>query len=96
MIGGVAATAATQVWPFRVFSFPKELVVAPSLDLINETTLKYIFPQLADEVFRPSPVFWALKRKTEHTVTIETTRGPLHVLKEEWYPGRGSNSQLPD
>jgi len=26
MIGGVAATAAVRTWPFRVFSFPSEVV----------------------------------------------------------------------
>jgi hypothetical protein len=31
MIGGVAATAAVRTFPFRVFSFPKEIVRAPGL-----------------------------------------------------------------
>jgi|SRR5882724_10035421 len=29
MIGGVAATAAVRAWPFRVFSFPSEIAIAP-------------------------------------------------------------------
>jgi len=31
MFGGVAAAAAVRTFPFRVFSFPKEIVVAPPL-----------------------------------------------------------------
>jgi hypothetical protein len=32
-IGGVAAAAAQRTWPFRVFSFPSE-IVRPSIDQI--------------------------------------------------------------
>lgn len=28
MVGGVAATAAVRTWPFRVYSFPAEVVTA--------------------------------------------------------------------
>jgi len=35
MIGGVAATAATRTWPFRVFSFPAKIG-------IPKTTIRYI------------------------------------------------------
>ena len=31
MVGGVVATAAVRTWPFRVFSFPSEIVTAPVL-----------------------------------------------------------------
>ena len=64
LFGGVAATAAVRTWPFRVLSFPKEIVVpnlevppAQLVDTINEVVRKYIVPRLADEVFRPSPLF---------------------------------------
>ena len=33
MIGGVVATAAVQAWPFRVFSFPTQIKIAPNLPL---------------------------------------------------------------
>ena len=32
LIGGVAATAAVRTFPFRVFSFPKEITIYPPLE----------------------------------------------------------------
>lgn len=65
LIGGVAATAAVRTWPFRVYSFPAEIERAPwldtltakELDQLNRLTLKYFNPRLADEIFKPSPMF---------------------------------------
>ncbi len=31
MVGGVAAAAAVRTFPFRVFSFPKEITIVPAL-----------------------------------------------------------------
>jgi len=30
MVGGIAASAAVRTWPFRVYSFPKEVLWPPS------------------------------------------------------------------
>lgn len=40
LFGGVAATAATRSWPFRVFSFPSEIKIetGPLPDEIFKTT----------------------------------------------------------
>jgi hypothetical protein len=32
MVGGLAAAAAVRTWPFRVYSFPSEIKVFPSID----------------------------------------------------------------
>jgi hypothetical protein len=43
LIGGVAATAAVRTWPFRVYSFPTEVVA------LNGVPLNYVpstFPEL--------------------------------------------------
>lgn len=39
MIGGVVATAAVRTFPFRVFSFPKEIVTRHSLSQFLSGTL---------------------------------------------------------
>lgn len=31
MVGGIAASAAVRTWPFRVYSFPGEIVLANSI-----------------------------------------------------------------
>ena len=33
LIGGVATAAAVRTFPFRVFSFPKEITIYPSLEM---------------------------------------------------------------
>ena len=39
LIGGVAATAAVRTWPFRVFSFPDEIIVPHTLPIISNQLL---------------------------------------------------------
>jgi hypothetical protein len=44
LFGGVAASAAVRTWPFRVFSFPSEIVVPElpiSAELYGLTTMWY-------------------------------------------------------
>lgn len=63
MIGGVAATAAMRTWPFRVYSFPAE-IVAPSFDQVVATTLEQIRADiLVDNFFLDTPWLTMLKRK---------------------------------
>jgi hypothetical protein len=72
LVGGVAAAAAIRTFPFRVYSFPSDIVVAPpflldelsptALDTLNELTYKYIIPQMANQLFTPSPAFERLAR----------------------------------
>ena len=38
LVGGLAATAAARTWPFRVYSFPTE-IIQPNFDLITAQTL---------------------------------------------------------
>lgn len=56
MVGGVAATAAVRTWPFRVYSFPQEIVIARSLrgsGLEDQTA--DIFLQILDAALRIPP-----------------------------------------
>jgi hypothetical protein len=62
MVGGVATATAAQMWPFRIYSFPKEITI-PTVDQINEITRKYFIATIGDQYFRPSPTFWFLKNK---------------------------------
>ena len=64
VVGGVAIASTTRTWPFRVFSFPQEVVINPIMD-INAITLKYVVPVLGDEIFRPSPLFYYLREREE-------------------------------
>jgi hypothetical protein len=71
MIGGVAAAAAVRMWPFRVYSFPTEVVAPPpvfanqvsltNLDQLNEITKLLWTKKLADSIFAPSPIFQYLQ-----------------------------------
>lgn len=66
LVGGVALGAAVRQWPFRVFSFPSVCKVYTDeqlADAMNRITKKYIV--LADEIFRPSPLFYRLKFSKE-------------------------------
>lgn len=40
MVGGVSTAAAVRTFPFRVFSFPKE-IVGPNYDLLDITLQRY-------------------------------------------------------
>ncbi len=43
LIGGIAATAAVHAWPFRVFSFPSEIVIpTPNQLLLTVMTIPTI------------------------------------------------------
>ena len=44
MFGGVAAAAAVRTFPFRVFSFPKQIVVAPPPLLVPISDQQIYFP----------------------------------------------------
>jgi hypothetical protein len=66
LVGGVAAAAAVQTWPFRVYSFPSEVTLVEDsvvLAQLNEMTYKYIIPALGDNLFTPSPLFERLARE---------------------------------
>jgi hypothetical protein len=72
LVGGVAAAAAVRTWPFRVYSFPADIVpvrtpwpdslTKEELDRLNEITIKYFNPVMRDQLFRPSPLFEHLTR----------------------------------
>lgn len=58
-VGGIALAAATPAWPFRVYSFPKSVIVRP---LLHETggsvialQLERIRPQLPSLYFNDVP-----------------------------------------
>lgn len=59
MIGGVAASAAVRTWPFRVFSFPSEIVVAESLRFAEFRGLhmEAMLPMIKDLMERDSILF---------------------------------------
>ena len=43
MVGGIAASAAVRTWPFRVYSFPKEIHISrfgPLVELPDQVTLE--------------------------------------------------------
>ena len=45
MVGGVAASAAVRTWPFRVYSFPSQIVIPTTerlLQEINRAFLKFL------------------------------------------------------
>jgi hypothetical protein len=62
LTGTAIAAAMEEAVPFgRVWSFPSNLTIHTA-DELNQLTLKYIVPVLADEVFTPSPVWWVLTK----------------------------------
>jgi len=62
---GVAATTAVRTFPFRVYSFPAE-VVAPNFDLITYTTLESLRQDvLYDNFFVDDPWLLHMRRETE-------------------------------
>jgi hypothetical protein len=63
MIGGVAAASAVRTWPFRVFSFPSE-IITPNFDLITAATLESLRDEiLYDTFFVNSPWMAKLKQR---------------------------------
>jgi hypothetical protein len=44
LIGGIAATAAARTWPFRVYSFPTQVV---TFDQVTQVTLEHAKAWLA-------------------------------------------------
>ena len=48
-IGGVAAATAVRTWPFRVYSFPTNIVIAPVEEAI---AYDYSFYQILDAAMR--------------------------------------------
>ncbi len=66
LVGGVLIDQAIPL--NRVWSFPKNIVIKPALDEINETTLRYIVPTVMDSVFVNSPLMAYLKM---HVVTYD-------------------------
>lgn len=69
LAGGVAMGAAARVWPFRVYSFPKqvEIIEVDAVPLLiaqlNETTYKYLMRDMAMTLFNPSPIYHALAKE---------------------------------
>lgn len=74
LIGGIAITASEPQWPFRIYSFPKDIVL-PKFTHVNygltvscqldKITRKYIIPRLADDIFKPSPIWLHLHNKAK-------------------------------
>jgi hypothetical protein len=81
LIGGIAATAAVRTWPFRVYSFPTDIVrVDPyklpesMLDQLNAMTIKYLNPSIADHIFSPSPMWKHFAQSGEGIGVIDPYR----------------------
>jgi len=63
LVGGIAATAAVRTWPFRVYSFPTE-IIHPTFDEITYTTLADLRDQvLIDNFFTDAP--WMSKLRQQ-------------------------------
>lgn len=66
LVGGLAATAAVRTWPFRVYSFPTEIVqpkIYPFFDNIDVTMLADLRDQvLCDNFFVDTP--WLKKLRS--------------------------------
>ena len=73
---------ALMPWPGSTLTdFQLDAIVpAPALDAINEITTKYIYPMLADEIFKPSPVFWALRERGR----IKIAESPILTPVAQW------------
>lgn len=69
LVGGVAAAAAVRTFPFRVYSFPTE-VVSSNFELLAATTLKDLREDfLYDNLFIDSP--WLRKlSQTENGLMV--------------------------
>lgn len=75
LAGGIAAGAAVRTFPFRVYSFPSDIVPAPlkwtpstayevgDLVAFNEVTYKYITRGISPNIFTPSPLFLGMAMK---------------------------------
>ena len=78
LVGGVIASAAVRTWPFRVFSFPTEIVVAntfydgPVFALQVETVRKEI-----PTIYESECTFMGLLHKRPMTVSSWAYRIPL-------------------
>lgn len=91
VVGGLLLEQAI---PFnRVWSFPKNLRLA-NLDEINAISTKYIIPALADDVFKPSPLFHYLTKKGIYELSDTGVRSisegvdTNHVTINEYYSKR--------
>ena len=73
LVGGIAATAAVRTWPFRVYSFPTEIVSVPysldggttwtNFDLITAQTLAILRDEIVyDNFFVDTPWIKKLRR----------------------------------
>jgi hypothetical protein len=78
MIGGVATAAAMRTWPFRVFSFPSE-VVRPRLATVTQKFYSDLSGRL---IFDPPSWDWnmiaqheAFQSQTLFTFSPDTGRG---------------------
>jgi hypothetical protein len=81
LIGGIAGTAAVRTWPFRVYSFPADIVrVDPfklpeaTLDQLNAITIKYLNPVIANHTFTPSPMWKHFAQSGEGIGVIDPFR----------------------
>jgi len=71
-IGGLLASAAVRTWPFRVFSFPSEIVFGVELE-------KWAH-EIPNVVFAPDLPFIALRDKFPRPWAFEKEfRVPLHA-----------------
>lgn len=91
MIGGVAAAAAVRMFPFRVFSFPSEIVVPP----ISRTDMLYGFGQLYPDNMMSAECLEVLKRELVLTNnfnkafpigSVVRIRVPQHFAKNFYLP----------
>lgn len=66
LVGGVAGATAVRTWPFRVYSFPSDVVLARDsvLDQINAVSLRaFVDIRLDDWIFNDTPLLQALRKK---------------------------------
>jgi hypothetical protein len=80
LIGGVAAGAAVRTWPFRVFSFPSEIIVpvampmATSIDNMGKLMKIYFQPRIVEQ-FNKASVLWQSLENDEKITLV----GPRHL-----------------
>lgn len=84
LVGGVAAAAAVRTFPFRVFSFPTEIVVPPlqvhisEIGVLNAETLKVIDSEmLFDNFFLETTWLKKLRERTDMCLHPGGMRLPL-------------------
>src|SRR5437879_4577179 len=98
LIGGVAASAAVRAFPFRVYSFPAE-IVAPGPPLIASTFSQLNYGKLADIIFAYYPIYRMVKGVIARRADLRLRprpRPPRRSLRGTRRPSGPTPVHLPD